>query len=123
MDFISSGDTAFSPMFNKKFLKALLKLQKKIEAIEVDHTEGNQTTTLSLDDVCFKPLSQAPGDNGVGNATWNEHCSINSIWAYWQDEEEALDLEHDLYNTTTTFLDHFRSCSNNPSQTQKSDEQ
>ena len=120
MDFVSSGDTTFSPMFNKKFLKALLKLQKDVEAIEVDHREGNQTTTLSLTDVCFKPLSRAPGDL-FGDATVNEHCSINSIWAYWQDVEENLDVEPPIYDTTMTYLDHFRICTNNPSQPASSD--
>ena len=120
MDFISSGGTKFSPMFNKVFLKALLKLQKDIEAIEVDYLEGEQTRTLSLTDVCFKPLSRAPGDVW-GDDTVNEHCSINNIWAYWQDKESNLDLVVNKTDMDITYLDHFTSCTNNPSQTQQSD--
>ena len=115
MDFITSRGKTYSPMFNKKFLKALLKLQKDIEALEVEDTEGK----LSLTDVCFKPLQLAPGDK-YGDDTDNGNCSINSIWAYWQDEEDNLDI---VTNGKVKFnyLDHFTICTNNPSQTAQGD--
>ena len=121
MDFISSNSSnskgrIFSPMFNKKFLRALLQLQKDIEALQAEDTEGNIGKTLSLTDVCFKPLQLAPGDTH-GSDTANDHCSINSIWAYWQDEDKLDNVhDHDL-----TYLDHFTSCANNPSQTKQGD--
>ena len=103
-------------MFNKKFLRALLQLQKDIEALQVEDSEGNLGKTLSLTDVCFKPLQLAPGDTH-GSDTANGNCSINSIWAYWQDEDKLDDVhDHDL-----TYLDHFTSCANNPSQTKQGD--
>ena len=62
----------FTAMFQKKFLKKVLELQKDIEKITFDFEEqyGNDITN-----VCNKPL-----------APFNSNCNINSIWAYWHDE-------------------------------------
>ena len=117
MDTIEHHDNViFSPMFNKKFLLEILKLQKDIEAIKFKHQES----TMDLSDICFKPLEGVPGDV-FGNKTANGNCSINSIWAYWQDDEYAIDL-----NGTTdgdlNYLDHFLECTNNPSTNAQQDE-
>ncbi len=89
----------FTPLFTKEFLLQILDLQKQIEAIE---TEENGVT---LQDVCNAPLS--PEDN---------HCMVQGIWAYWQDDPEKLD-DFGWNNNTNhndTYLDHFLLCTRNP---------
>ena len=114
----------FSPMFNPKFLNAVLDLQKSIEGIEAVYQES---TTLDLTDVCFKPLEVAPGDL-FGGSSANGNCSINSIWAYWQDDAEHLIRTGDcgdncggINRTELNYLDHFIDCTKNPSQNKQQD--
>ena len=109
----------FSSMFNKTFLKKALELQQKIENITFEFEEldadGNATlVTHDLTAVCNRPLYPD-----------NPHCNINSIWAYWHDEEDLLDEEFttEIQGITITqnYLDHFLDCTKNPSTTPTQD--
>ena len=108
----------FGAMFNKKFLKELLVLQKKIENITFDFTErdGNVSTGNDLTRVCNSPLSPL-----------NKNCNINSVWAYWRDEADLMDVVVDKpigdSQLSFNYLDHFLDCSRNPSITPQGDPQ
>lgn len=56
--------------------------------------------TVSLDDICFKPL-----DNSY-------NCTIQSIFEYWQSDPANLDLTAQDYFgfITADYLDHFKTC-------------
>lgn len=86
----------FGPIFNDSaFLIPALRLQKEIETLEA--ADG---TTLA--DICNAPLSPQ-----------SSVCNIQSIWSYWQDEEE--NMKKTGFNEQTqhqdTYLDHFVLCS------------
>ena len=122
MNKIENNGYIFSSMFNKQFLRDTLDLQKKIEAItfeyeEVDDDGNTRTEVYDLSKVCNKPLNP-----------FNSNCNINSIWAYWNDTSEHLDVEHDMsqdpgstLNVTLNYLDHFLECTKNPSMTKQQD--
>jgi Niemann-Pick C1 protein len=124
----TSRTPEISHLFNKKFLKALLKLQKDIEAVQFSYTEPEgEPVTLDLSAVCFKPLDRAPGDM-FGGEFVNGNCSINNIWAYWQDTEANLDVIGCTGGKNCTdadvdlnYLDHMMDCFNNPTTTQQGD--
>lgn len=84
-------------MFNKThFLKPLLKLQQSIQNLETENG-------VKLDHICHKPLTQSP------------ICNIQSVLAYWQDDEalldETIDQEIDGHKISSDYRDHFLSCS------------
>ena len=111
------NEKEFSAMFQKKFLKKVLQLQKDIEKItfEFENEFGTGTELYDITAVCNKPLQP-----------FNSNCNINSIWAYWHDQEELLDR---VYNITAeqagelpfNYLDHFLECSSNPTYTPQQD--
>ena len=92
-------DREFGPIFNDShFLKPLLELQKSIENL----TAPDGTT---LKDVCLHPLVQS------------DVCMIQSIWSYFQDSEEKLDVifkDPKLFfsgiDKEENYLDHFMAC-------------
>ena len=108
----------FGPIFNKNFMKEVLKLQKKIEELEFKYKESDGVEqTYNLKKVCNKPLS--PDHN---------ECNIQNVLAYWQDDEALLEKEkYDPEGNdgnrprTWTYLDHFLACANNPTLTAQSD--
>ena len=108
----------FGPIFNKNFMKEVLKLQQKIEELEFKYKESDGVEqTYNLKKVCNKPLS--PDHN---------ECNIQNVLAYWQDDEALLEKEkYDPEGNdgnrprTWTYLDHFLACANNPTLTAQSD--
>ena len=93
----TNHNRSFGPVFNKThFLKPLLKLQQSIQNLETE--KG-----VKLEHICHKPLLQSP------------ICNIQSVLAYWQDEEKLLDetivqeIDNDVISSN--YLDHFLSCS------------
>ena len=99
-DFLDRNLT-FGPIFNRdEFLVPLLKLQDQIMNLEVNFND----TIITLKDVCNNPLSRPDKDNGI--------CNIQSIWSYWQDSLDNLDLitEGFLGKKNLTYLDHFLKC-------------
>ena len=106
------------PIFQKTFLKEVLKLQKKIESLELVYKEEDgMAYKYNLKTVCNKPLSPEI-----------EECNIQNVLAYWQDDEELLDAEkYDPVGSdgdlprTWNYLDHFLACANNPTLTSESD--
>lgn len=68
----------FGPAFNSSFLVEVLHLQEAIRNISANHTLG---------EICFAPLRSA---NSADKS--NSRCVIQSIWAYFQDDEDSLDL-------------------------------
>ncbi|CAG7836043.1 unnamed protein product [Allacma fusca] len=89
----SQGEETFGPIFNQKFLEAILDLQNDIV---YNLTSENNIT---LGDICFKPL--APDNN---------FCTIFSIWGFWQNNLDNLKIVKNNH----TYLDHFKFCSKNP---------
>jgi len=108
----------FGPIFNKKFMKEVLKLQQKIENLEFKYKESDGVeNTYNLKKVCNKPLSPEINE-----------CNIQNVLAYWQDDETLLETEkYDPKGNdgdvprTWNYLDHFLACANNPTLTAQSD--
>ena len=106
------------PIFQKTFLKEVLKLQKKIESLELVYKEEDgMAYKYNLKTVGNKPLSPEI-----------EECNIQNVLTYWQDDEELVDADKyypvgsdgDLPRTWN-YLDHFLACANNPTLTSESD--
>ncbi|XP_044760492.1 NPC intracellular cholesterol transporter 1 isoform X1 [Coccinella septempunctata] len=98
----SDGMLKYGPAFNDTFLKEVLRLQERIKAIGED-------TDFSLDKICFAPLRSGNGDTDVSE------CVVQSIWGYYQDDEDIFDKTgKDPNNYTTNYLDQFSMCSQNP---------
>ena len=95
-------NTTFGPIFNREeFLLPLLELQKQIMNITIE-SEGE---VISLKDVCNNPLSRPDRKTGF--------CNIQSIWSYWQDDQDIFDEIIDLEGLgvkNLTYLDHFLMC-------------
>lgn len=95
----------YSNIFSKDFLVETLKLQNTIS--KLTGTLDNETVTL--DEICFKPL-----DN-----TYN--CTIQSIFAYWQNNIENLSKNISIFNLVETdYLNHFETCVAAPTNTNDS---
>lgn len=87
----SDGVTVYGPVFNETFLREVYQLQEAIKNI-------GSGTEYGLDKICFAPL------RSDGQLTTNvDECVIQSIWAYYQNDESVLDDD--------TYLDHFTACS------------
>jgi len=108
----------FGPIFQKKFLLEVLKLQQKIEALKFEYEESDgRMETYDLKKVCNMPLSPEI-----------KECNIQNVLAYWQDDVDLLNRT--VYDAkgndgdkprTWTYLDHFLACANNPTLTPPSD--
>lgn len=88
----TDGLMTFGPVFNAEFLKAVLELQEGVKKI-------GQGTDWGLDKICFAPLRNE-GEEENNNV---EQCVVQSIWAYYQNDESVLDDEGD-------YLDKFTQC-------------
>lgn len=97
-----NGEELWGPVFNKSFLKEVLKLQNYIsEEISASMPGGEK---VNLRDICFTPLSPE-----------NNNCTIQSVLNYFQNEAANLDLNHiDQYNLTVNYINHLDSCFRNP---------
>lgn len=115
------NDLEIGPVFKEKFLKEVLKLQRKIEELtfsfKEDEEEATAILTYNLSEVCNKPLSPA-----------NNKCNIQNVWAYWQDDINLLDATRfdpkggdGNVPRNWTYLDHFLACVKNPTLTAPSD--
>lgn len=96
----SNGVIEFGPAFNSDFLKEVLKLQEKIKEIGAG-------TDWGLDKICFAPLrSKGQTETDVGE------CVVQSIWGYYQDDEDNFDTtDTDANGFETNYLDWFLACS------------
>ncbi|KAF7992769.1 hypothetical protein HCN44_005113 [Aphidius gifuensis] len=96
------GMIEFGPVFNKTFLKKILELQEGIKSIKT-------TNNVSLSDVCFAPLA----DTFSKKVNINK-CLIQSIWGYWQDNEQRFDRKKMRQGFELNYLDYFMQCIGNP---------
>jgi len=85
-------------VFNDTFLKTIFELQEGIKSII---TPNNYT----LADICFAPLT-----GPFTGPTTVSHCTIQSIWGYWQDDLKKFENSEEEGNYTVNYLDHFRVC-------------
>ncbi|KAK6628499.1 hypothetical protein RUM43_002314 [Polyplax serrata] len=90
----STGLMQFGPVFNASFLKEVYELQSAIRKLSAGG--------VTLKDICFSPLASESGPDDISQ------CSVMSIWGYYQDDPDNLDLEDGAY------LDKFMTCVNNP---------
>ncbi|XP_044253675.1 NPC intracellular cholesterol transporter 1 isoform X1 [Tribolium madens] len=99
----SNGEVVFGPAFDPTFLKEVLKLQERIKAIGAE-------TDYALGRICFAPL------RSVGKVSTDvEECVVQSIWGYYQNDEETFDeTDIDPAGYETNYLDYFISCAQNP---------
>lgn len=100
----SDGPIQFGPVFHKEFLLEVKKLQEQIEFL--GKTEGK-----GLDKICFAPLrSQFYTETNVND------CVVQSIWGYFTNTEfeDAPADPEDSDAEASTYLDHFKKCSQNP---------
>ncbi|XP_076381020.1 NPC intracellular cholesterol transporter 1 homolog 1b isoform X2 [Megalopta genalis] len=91
----STGTLEFGPVFNKTFLLEVYKLQSKI--LELGQEEGE-----GLEHFCSAPIR-----NDFTGPTTVNHCTIQSIWGYFQNDIYKV-LEGDDY------LYQLYQCSQNP---------
>lgn len=100
-----NGEEMWGPVFNKTFLKEVLKLQNHI----ADQISANVSGAgeVFLSDICFKPLSPE-----------NEECTIQSVLNYFQNDAANLDLTDVANNLTVDYINHLDTCFRNPLSTQ-----
>ncbi|CAF1388802.1 unnamed protein product [Adineta ricciae] len=99
------NEYTFGPAFELQFLSDVLNLQTEILAL----TTGSNTTnqTISLSDICLKPL--APD---------NENCTVFSLLQYYQNSKENLYKRiGDDFFTYFDYTTHFLTCSQAPTTT------
>ncbi|KAL1139914.1 hypothetical protein AAG570_006891, partial [Ranatra chinensis] len=98
----SQGPIEFGPVFHKKFLMEVLKLQQQIQAI--GREEG-----VGLEKICYAPLTSP-----FSGPTTIKQCVLQSIWGYYQDDVDTFnDESEDSYGNIVNYLDHFKACSQN----------
>ena len=90
-------DEVYGPALRKDFLHQALKLQNDVSNLK--GVLGNKTVSLS--DICFKPLSPD-----------NNNCTIQSIFQYWQNNETLLDkeIDDDFGDDLDDYITHFENC-------------
>ncbi|XP_053383047.1 NPC intracellular cholesterol transporter 1-like [Mercenaria mercenaria] len=84
----------FTSLFDKNFLKQVLKLQEGVANITAD----SQSETVTLDDICMK---------------YNGECVTESVMQYFQNNGTKLDeVAYDKWQIfrLADYLDHFLSC-------------
>ncbi|XP_068212553.1 NPC intracellular cholesterol transporter 1-like [Palaemon carinicauda] len=97
------GIEMWGPVYNKTFLKEVLKLQNFITN-ELYGEVDNEPVVL--EDICFSPLSPI-----------NKNCTIMSVLNFFQNDEANLDIEVPTpLNLTNNYIDHLASCYRNPLQ-------
>ncbi|XP_066944874.1 NPC intracellular cholesterol transporter 1-like isoform X2 [Macrobrachium rosenbergii] len=97
------GIEMWGPVYNKTFLKEVLKLQNYITR---ELTGEVNDEPVVLEDICFTPLSPT-----------NKNCTIQSVLNFFQNDEANLDIESPTEtNITKNYIDHLASCYRNPLQ-------
>ncbi|XP_064480118.1 NPC intracellular cholesterol transporter 1-like isoform X2 [Ornithodoros turicata] len=116
--FESDGvNKTFGPAFEKNFMMEALKLQLAVEAVvgklnkdgtpavsshfldgTVHETSGADFINVTMQDVCVAPLSPL-----------NRHCSVQSVFAYYQDSIDRLNMT--VPGDPLSYLNHFDHCS------------
>ncbi|XP_071955334.1 NPC intracellular cholesterol transporter 1-like [Antedon mediterranea] len=90
------GETIpFGPVLQKEILHQVLDLQDSIANLKVPYKDS----TITLDDICYKPLS--------------ENCTIMSVLNYWQNSHKELDRvqkDQQGFWTVADYHDHFMAC-------------
>ena len=91
----------YGPALVKEFLHEALKLQNDIS----DLKGSLDNKTVSLEDICFKPLSPD-----------NNNCTIQSIFQYWQNSPILLDkeIDDDFGQDLADYITHFENCVSAP---------
>ncbi|CAN8027040.1 unnamed protein product, partial [Ixodes persulcatus] len=106
----------FGPAFEKNFMLEALRLQLAVEAVvgrlhldgtpihelEEEGLDPKDVKNVTIQDVCLSPLSPL-----------NRHCSVQSIFAYYQDDPSKLNLTDK--SDPLSYLKHFEHCSKTPS--------
>ncbi|XP_075743026.1 NPC intracellular cholesterol transporter 1-like isoform X2 [Rhipicephalus microplus] len=102
----------FGPAFEKNFMMEALKLQLAVEAVigklgpdglplhegEEDLYRPEQLKNVTIYDVCLSPL-----------APLNKNCSVQSVFAYFQDNIDKLNMTDGI--DPLSYLHHFDNCS------------
>ena len=87
----------------------VLWLQNYLTQMEVPFGSGPNNTTITLSDICFKPV--------------NDYCTIQSVLQYFQNSEANLDYVRSsvLVGTYGNWKSHVDYCLSNPSSINASD--
>ncbi|XP_076221530.1 NPC intracellular cholesterol transporter 1 homolog 1b isoform X2 [Nomia melanderi] len=86
----------FGPVFNRTFLLTVYDLQKKILDLGQDEGEG-------LERICYAPIQ----NDFTGPTTLN-HCTVQSVWGYFQNSLEKFNGTYER-----NYLDHLYQCAQN----------
>ncbi|CAF1029966.1 unnamed protein product [Rotaria sordida] len=99
------SEYTLGPAFEIGFLSRVFDLQTEILSLTAELSETNQTVSLS--DICFKPLEPD-----------NENCTVFSLLQYYQNSKENL-YKHigDDFFTYFDYATHFMACSQAPTLT------
>jgi len=101
--------TQYSSLFDKYFLLQVLDLQNNIT--QLLGTMPNTNETVSLDEICYKPLDNA------------HNCTIQSIFEYFQSNPANLlkkIVDPDFDYVVADYIDHFETCASTPTNTNDS---
>ncbi|XP_076281170.1 NPC intracellular cholesterol transporter 1 homolog 1b [Lasioglossum baleicum] len=90
---LTTGPLEFGPVFNKTFLLEVFKLQSKVLQLGQEEGEG-------LERICYAPIQ-----NDFTGPTTVDHCTVQSVWGYFQNNHEVL--EEDSY------FNHLFACAQN----------
>ena len=94
----------FGPVFKKDFLARVLELQNNVVSLQA--SDNNQT--ISLSDICLKPLEPD-----------NKNCTVFSILQYYQNSLDNLQkvVADDFGEILADFATHFYTCAQAPTTT------
>ncbi|XP_066939324.1 NPC intracellular cholesterol transporter 1-like [Macrobrachium rosenbergii] len=99
-----NGNETWGPVYNKTFLKEVLKLQEYITnnvSCEVKVKSGKEIVRLG--DICYAPLSPT-----------NRKCATQSVLNFFQNNASNLDItKAGEMNLTNNYIDHLISCFRN----------
>lgn len=99
----SDGPIEFGPAFDPKFLKNVFELLTKLKELR------SSDEVTGLKDICFAPLASSMTERTV------DSCAIQSLWGWFQDDEDTFDFtEDDSNGFETNYLDHLLKCFKNP---------
>ncbi|XP_064102738.1 NPC intracellular cholesterol transporter 1-like [Macrobrachium nipponense] len=95
-----NGSETWGPVYNKTFLKEVLKLQEHITN-DISVKSGNDI--VHLGDICYAPLSPT-----------NKNCATQSVLNFFQNNASNLDITtKGEMNLTNDYIDHLISCFRN----------
>ncbi|XP_044021275.1 NPC intracellular cholesterol transporter 1 homolog 1b-like isoform X2 [Aphidius gifuensis] len=92
----------FGPVFQKKFLLEVYKLQQQIFQI------GNETDE-GLDKICYAPVQS----DFTGPVTI-DLCTVQSIWGYFQNDIDTFNETEEIDGYEINYLNHIYKCLQNP---------